>query len=578
MTVTSPVHTVSKPNTPTGSSTPNVNSNETYSATGSSDTISGHSIQYRFDWGDGTFSPWSSSTSAAHSWSSSGPYQVKAQARCATDNTIVSDWSSALAVTGGGDFGTNKLVVSPPTTASAGSTFIVEVKAQDVTDLFGASFVLTWDQGTYLDYVKTEQGDFLGNDIIFYPSNDNTLQTVSVGISRKSGQTNVSGTGVLAKIKFSSKSETPDKTVISFSLSEISANKSDGTPIQLVAVNGSTPIVSGLTVWPGDTNNSGKVDQGDILPIGLYWGKTGLKRPNASNIWIGQSCSKWDPVAATYADANGDGTVNQGDVLAIGLNWGKTHAVSKVAALKRATGGSLQIIPHVNLPLEAGTEFLVDIKVSNVTSLYGLSFVLNYDNINLIEPASATNGNILGNEALFFPQVDAGTDNVAVGISQKAGQNGYSGSGTVVTVKFKATERIEKGTNITFSMNEVSANNPSGEGIELFSNPGSIGTVTGIRDNYGPTAYSLSANFPNPFNPNTSINYNLGDNVSVRLEILNVSGQTVRLLVNNLQNKGQHTIQWDGRDDTGRKVSAGVYLYRLHAGSFMQTNKMLLLQ
>ena len=578
VTVTPP-HTVSKPNTSTGKASVKVNASETYTASGSTDTISGHSIQYRFDWGGSIYSDWSSSTSVAHSWAIVGTYQVKTQARCTTDISIVSEWSSPFDVTvTNDDSPTDKLAMSAPASASSGSTFWVEVKAQDVTDLFGVSFVLTWDQGSYIDCVKVEQGDFLGSDIIFYPSTDENGNTVSFGISRKSGQANVSGTGVLAKIQFTSKAETPDNTVVAFSLIDISANKSDGGIIQLSAVNGSTRLESGVTVWPGDTNNSGKVDQGDILPLGLYWGKTGPKRPNASNNWIGQPCPKWDPVAATYADANGDGTVNQGDILPIGLNWGKTHAVSKAAALKSTVGGSIKAIPNANLPLEAGSEFLVDINISDVISLYGLSFVLKYDNKNLIEPLSVSKGSILGNEIIFFPQVDAESDNVAVGISQKAGQSGYSGSGTVVTVKFKVTESIEKGTSITFSLNDVSANNSSGEGIELISQPGSTGTVVGVREKSGPTAYSLSANFPNPFNPNTSIQYKLGDDVSVRFEVLNVAGQTVRLLVNDLQNSGQHTIQWDGRDDSGRKVSAGVYLYRLQAGSFMLTNKMLLLQ
>ncbi len=84
-------------------------------------------------------------------------------------------------------------------------------------------------------------------------------------------------------------------------------------------------FVTTVTVWPGDTNNNGKVNQADVLPLGLYWQKVGPKRPNASTLWQGQSVAAWSPEAATYADANGDGVVNQADILPIGLNWGKRH-------------------------------------------------------------------------------------------------------------------------------------------------------------------------------------------------------------------------------------------------------------
>jgi hypothetical protein len=68
-------------------------------STGGSTCSQGHSVQYRFDWGDGNYSNWSSSTSSSYSYSSAGTYQVKAQARCASDTSVVSSWSPPHAVT-----------------------------------------------------------------------------------------------------------------------------------------------------------------------------------------------------------------------------------------------------------------------------------------------------------------------------------------------------------------------------------------------------------------------------------------------------------------------------------------------
>jgi len=85
------------------------------------------------------------------------------------------------------------------------------------------------------------------------------------------------------------------------------------------------PFALQVTVWPGDNNNDGVVNQADVLPLGLYWNKTGPARANASTAWAPQLAAPWTPENATYADANGDGVVNQADILPIGLNWGRTH-------------------------------------------------------------------------------------------------------------------------------------------------------------------------------------------------------------------------------------------------------------
>ncbi|MCP2606362.1 choice-of-anchor D domain-containing protein, partial [Candidatus Aminicenantes bacterium AC-708-I09] len=92
------LHTVSTPNTPSGPSSGETNVSYTYT-TGGSSCSQGHNVEYRFDWGDGTYSSWSTSTSASHSWFTAGTYTVKAQARCSVDTSIVSDWSSGLTVT-----------------------------------------------------------------------------------------------------------------------------------------------------------------------------------------------------------------------------------------------------------------------------------------------------------------------------------------------------------------------------------------------------------------------------------------------------------------------------------------------
>jgi hypothetical protein len=87
-----------------------------------------------------------------------------------------------------------------------------------------------------------------------------------------------------------------------------------------------------------------------------------------------------------------------------------------------------------------------------------------------------------------------------------------------------------------------------------------------------PSAYALYPNTPNPFNPRTSIGYDLPEAAQVRLTIYNGLGQQVAELVSARQEAGQHTVSWNAQG-----CASGIYFYRLEAGSFSQTRRMVLL-
>ena len=93
-----------------------------------------------------------------------------------------------------------------------------------------------------------------------------------------------------------------------------------------------------------------------------------------------------------------------------------------------------------------------------------------------------------------------------------------------------------------------------------------------------PDQYDLNQNAPNPFNPATLIGYQLPEAGLVRLAIYNLLGQEVRVLVNETKGAGSFTATWDGADALGRRVASGVYLYRIHAGEFSASRRMLLLK
>ena len=93
-----------------------------------------------------------------------------------------------------------------------------------------------------------------------------------------------------------------------------------------------------------------------------------------------------------------------------------------------------------------------------------------------------------------------------------------------------------------------------------------------------PTVFMLHQNFPNPFNPITTLRYDLPSDALVTLSIYDMLGKEITQLVKGLQEAGFKSIPWDATDSMGRPVSAGVYLYQIQAGDFVQTKKMVLLK
>jgi len=93
-----------------------------------------------------------------------------------------------------------------------------------------------------------------------------------------------------------------------------------------------------------------------------------------------------------------------------------------------------------------------------------------------------------------------------------------------------------------------------------------------------PAKFSLEQNYPNPFNPSTRIDYALPVESDVSLQIFNLLGQLVRTLVSGDRPAGYHSVEWDGRDNSGRLVGSGLYFFRLSTEEFVQTRKMVLLR
>jgi FtsP/CotA-like multicopper oxidase with cupredoxin domain len=89
-----------------------------------------------------------------------------------------------------------------------------------------------------------------------------------------------------------------------------------------------------------------------------------------------------------------------------------------------------------------------------------------------------------------------------------------------------------------------------------------------------PKKFTLEQNYPNPFNPSTNIRFQLPQDERVELKIYNMLGQEVRTLANEKYTAGQHTLVWDGKNNHGKAVASGIYVYKMTAGKFTRTKKM----
>jgi flagellar hook assembly protein FlgD len=99
-----------------------------------------------------------------------------------------------------------------------------------------------------------------------------------------------------------------------------------------------------------------------------------------------------------------------------------------------------------------------------------------------------------------------------------------------------------------------------------------------LGERAAPTAFALAQNFPNPFNPATTISYQVEQESWVELAIYNLAGARLRTLISAPQPAGHHTLQWDGRDGQGQPAASGIYFYRLATPQGQEVKQMVLVR
>jgi len=140
----------------------------------------------------------------------------------------------------------------------------------------------------------------------------------------------------------------------------------------------------------------------------------------------------------------------------------------------------------------------------------------------------------------------------------------------ISVTEFELTESLEL---ITTYYWRVRGSNETGDGSwsEIFTFTTAM--ATSIENEEGPEEFTLNQNYPNPFNPSTFIRYGIPEASPVRLEVYNIIGQRVALLVDEQKSAGWHTVNFDASS-----LSSGIYLYRIQAGEFSETRRLTLIK
>jgi VWFA-related protein len=471
---------------------------------------------------------------------------------------------------------------------SIGNTFWLELQISSVTDLFGLSFELSLAPGIYIHAIPPSSssmvaGDFwmVPSDLVFYGEANESAGIMAVGMSRKSGQSGISGSGTVFKALLQITASAPIGTNILCQLDKVTAINSSGAPLMLSTSSCQIRVAApSCSVWPGDTNNNQTVDQADVLPLGLYWSRTGPVRANASNNWIGQTCQPWTPESSTYADANGDGIVNQADILPIGFNWAKSHALHKIIAASVAgrTSASMLRLSSDRLTYAADSVFTVSISIEDVDDLLGISFELWTDKPEFLSLDSLIIDPWFGTDIISYLHKDTQAGKIAIGISRKFVQGGISGSGNLFTIKAHVIPHSTLGSSISLGIRSLEANDSQALPILISTEPLylTVGHPAWTMENHAalPQLFEVEQNFPNPFNAETVIHFTLDQSGNVVASIYNVFGQRVKMLINGILQQGSYTITWDGTTSFG-KVPSGTYLLKVQSESGSRVIKMI---
>lgn len=329
-----------------------------------------------------------------------------------------------------------------------------------------------------------------------------------------------------------------------------------------------------VSVWPGDTDQNGVVDETDVLKLGEYWELEGPPRQDSSSDWHAKTAIGWRPAKATYADADGNGVVDESDLFPIGKNY--NH---KEPGQGKIVSSSKNILAFSHWPeMQKGDQLKVTVETMHPVKIKGLAyrFALNNVSSRYFKLGNSQSGSWAHlwsdhHQLLSFIQ------------QQSMGASGawvHKGVGIPATGTDLFSFTIDvKNSSFRTAQLDIQKISILNSAIRNLS-PDSL--VVSVKVNH-PTAIDkspqivrrtkLDKNYPNPFNPTTNIQYELANRTKIKLTIYDLLGRRVAVLVNKIQTMGKYTVTWNASS-----VASGLYFYQLKTGNKVYTRKMILVK
>ncbi|MFC1726436.1 T9SS type A sorting domain-containing protein [candidate division KSB1 bacterium] len=269
-------------------------------------------------------------------------------------------------------------------------------------------------------------------------------------------------------------------------------------------------------------------------------------------------------------DMNGDGSINDPDVDIFSDYFGNpVYNDNRPVFTEGLNSGS-----YLDFETEPGNtkdEFILKVFIRDVNMLSGYSFSLNYNHevYEILEIIDEGFLESMGGEAPFFLKYMNNQDPVSVLNLLKAPVRAIcpGGDGLLASVRFRWLGGFTEPVTI--------------ENIEISDKILNLNTLQNViieKPVEPPDNFILENNYPNPFNPETTIRYSIPKTADVKLAVYNVLGQEIKALVNENKKAGYHSVKWDGTNNYGVKVGSGIYIYRIRAGGFTESKKMVLLK
>ena len=256
-------------------------------------------------------------------------------------------------------------------------------------------------------------------------------------------------------------------------------------------------------------------------------------------------------------DLNSDGSIGFADFLAFVKVFGNRYAAGKIVPKVIPEDGDAQSMLEGTLP-NVGEVFDVTVKLVQATDLAGYGFEVWYD------PTIVSFEGAMGSGPL------GGVLSESEGVVSFGGSiNAESVSDDIAHLSFRLLQEVDSEFGPFVGLTDLVIGDLDG-GMRRVINRGDLKVL--------PSVTALKPNFPNPFNPETTIPYAVATEGLVSLRVYNTLGQRVSTLVNDLHTPGFYRVVWDGRDALGRNVASGIYMVRMVAPNYTRVNKILLLK